>query len=207
MAGLSLSLWWIWLSLSVLRSNASKDKINATAESGQDVNLTCRAPGKDNAIIVVEWSRADLGTKYISLYRGRKFVPDHQHPSFKDRVDLQDRQMKDGDFSVILKNVTTADSGTYECRVETKTNRRKRANLDGDPISSINLHVVPPGQQGGHTEDGGKEDGGKEDGSVGLRRGHFPLIASLSFICAVCILITVKYFYPTRDKATDTQQA
>ncbi|XP_076737186.1 V-set domain-containing T-cell activation inhibitor 1-like [Maylandia zebra] len=141
---LSLSLWWIWLSLSVLRSNASKDKINITAKSGQDFTLTCRAPGKDNAITVVEWSRDDLGTEYVSLYRGRKFVPDHQHPSFKNRVDLQDRQMKDGDVSLILKDVTTTDAGIYECRVFSRGgNRRKRANLKTDPISIINLSVVP----------------------------------------------------------------
>ncbi|CAI5660056.1 unnamed protein product [Oreochromis niloticus] len=133
-----------------------------TAESGQNVTLTCRAP--NNKIIVVEWSRADLGGEYVLLYRDDQFVPDDQHPSFKNRVDLQDRQMKDGDVSLILKDVTINDTGTYECRVKTGNNRRKRANLGGDPVSIIYLSVVvPPGQTGGHTE-----DGGKEDGSVGL---------------------------------------
>uniref|UniRef100_A0A3Q4GH52 Ig-like domain-containing protein n=1 Tax=Neolamprologus brichardi TaxID=32507 RepID=A0A3Q4GH52_NEOBR len=119
-----------------------------TAESGQDVTFPCRAPRKDDAIIVVEWNRADLGTEYVSLYRDRKFVPDNQHPSFKNRVDLQDRQMKDGDVSLILKAVTTNDAGTYECRVfQRGTHRRKRANLKNDPISTITLRVVvPPGE-------------------------------------------------------------
>ncbi|CAI5660509.1 unnamed protein product [Oreochromis niloticus] len=78
------------------------------------------------------------------------FIPDEQHPSFKNRVDLQDRQMKDGDVSLILKNVTINDTGAYECRVNV-SGRNK------DPISVIYLSVVaPPGQTGGHTEDGGK---------------------------------------------------
>uniref|UniRef100_A0A669D214 Ig-like domain-containing protein n=1 Tax=Oreochromis niloticus TaxID=8128 RepID=A0A669D214_ORENI len=117
-----------------------------TAESGQDVILTCRAP--NNNIQTVEWSRADLGDEYVFLYRDELFVTENQHPSFKNRVDLQDRQMKDGDVSLILKNVTINDTGTYECSVKTKTNRRKRANLDNNIISMISLSVVT----GGHTE-------------------------------------------------------
>uniref|UniRef100_A0A669D1N9 Ig-like domain-containing protein n=1 Tax=Oreochromis niloticus TaxID=8128 RepID=A0A669D1N9_ORENI len=119
-----------------------------TAESGQDVTLTCRAPNS-SSISIVEWSRADLGDEYVLLYRNGQFDPDEQHPSFKNRVDLQDRQMKDGDVSLILKDVTINDVGSYECRVKTGNNRRKRANLSGEPISIITLSVVvPPGQTG-----------------------------------------------------------
>ncbi|XP_039463164.1 coxsackievirus and adenovirus receptor-like [Oreochromis aureus] len=110
------------------------------------------------------------------MYRDKQLDPDHQHPSFKNRVDLQDKEMKDGNVSVILKNVTINDAGTYECRVFRRgTNRRKRANLKTPPISIITLRVDPPGQPGGHTEDGGKEagkeDGGEKSGSVGLIAG------------------------------------
>ncbi|CAI5660144.1 unnamed protein product [Oreochromis niloticus] len=148
----------------------SADQKTITAESGQDVTLTCRAP--NNNIVVVKWSRADLGDEYVLLYRDDQFVPDEQHPSFKNRVDLQDRQMKDGDVSLILNNVTINDTGTYECRVFMRgANRRKRALLKTRPVSIIYLSVDPPGQQGGDTEDGGKEAGGKEDGSVGLTVG------------------------------------
>uniref|UniRef100_A0A3B4FGW8 Ig-like domain-containing protein n=1 Tax=Pundamilia nyererei TaxID=303518 RepID=A0A3B4FGW8_9CICH len=81
-----------------------------------DVNLTCEAPNNNN-IIIVEWSRTDLGEEYVLFYRDGHFLPDDQHPSFKNRVDLQDRQMKDGDVSLILKDVTINDTGTYECRI------------------------------------------------------------------------------------------
>ncbi|XP_063319619.1 neural cell adhesion molecule 2-like [Pelmatolapia mariae] len=114
---------------------------NITAESGQDVTLTCRAP--NNNIKSVHWSRADLGDEYVLLYQDGRFYPDNQHPSFKKRVDLQDRQMKDGDVSLILKNVTINDAGTYECRVfMSGTNPQ-----NNDPISIISLSVVvPPGE-------------------------------------------------------------
>ncbi|XP_063325835.1 hemicentin-2-like isoform X2 [Pelmatolapia mariae] len=113
---------------------------NISAESGQDVTLPCRAPN-NNPISVFKWSRADLGSEYVLLYRDEQFVPDDQHPSFKNRVDLQDRQMKDGDVSLILKNVMIYDAGTYECRVF------MREIFSWKLISSINLHVDPPVQK------------------------------------------------------------
>uniref|UniRef100_A0A668VTK2 Ig-like domain-containing protein n=1 Tax=Oreochromis aureus TaxID=47969 RepID=A0A668VTK2_OREAU len=120
-------------------------QINITA--GQNVILPCRAPNIDsNSKAVVKGSRADLGKDYVLLYRDEQPDPEEQHPSFKNRVDLQNRQIKDGDASLILKDVTTADSGTYECRVFRRTNRRKRANLETDPISVISLKVDPPVQ-------------------------------------------------------------
>ncbi|XP_039464671.1 programmed cell death 1 ligand 1-like isoform X2 [Oreochromis aureus] len=113
----------------------SADQKNITAESGQDVTLTCRAP--KNNVIVVEWSRTDLRDKYVLLYRDGRFLPANQHPSFKNRVDLQDRQMKDGDVSLILKNVTINDAGTYECCVYIGETRSWK-------FTTTNLHVDPP---------------------------------------------------------------
>uniref|UniRef100_A0A3Q4GBW2 Ig-like domain-containing protein n=1 Tax=Neolamprologus brichardi TaxID=32507 RepID=A0A3Q4GBW2_NEOBR len=149
-----------------------------TAESGQNVTLPCQAP--HNNIIVVEWSRADLESEYVILYRDGHFVPDNQHPSFKNRVDLQDRQMKDGDVSLILKNVTINDAETYECRVFMRgANRRKRLT----PHTCFS----PAGQPGGHTEDGGKEDRGKEDGYVGLIVGL--VVSAVLLLAVVGVLI------------------
>ncbi|XP_019210188.1 programmed cell death 1 ligand 1-like [Oreochromis niloticus] len=122
------------------------DKKNITAESGQNVTLTCRAPNENKTNTVVEWSRPDLNQTYVLLYRDGHFDPAKQHPSFKNRVDLQDRQMKDGDVSLILKNVTINDTGTYECRVSGENELKNKANLSGDPINIIYLSVVdPPG--------------------------------------------------------------
>ncbi|XP_076734769.1 junctional adhesion molecule-like [Maylandia zebra] len=142
------------------------DQKTITAESGQNVTLTCRAP--NNNIIGVKWSRADLDSDYVLLYRDQQFAPDNQDPSFKNRVDLQDRQMKDGDVSLILKDVTINDAGTYKCGVVMEGTDSWKF------ISSIDLYVVPPGHTGGDKQD------------VGLIVG---LIVSAVLLVAVVIFI------------------
>ncbi|XP_076737224.1 coxsackievirus and adenovirus receptor homolog [Maylandia zebra] len=155
----SVSLCWTLLSVCLLLVSA--DQKNITAESGQDITLPCQAPN-NKTIKGVEWIQPELEQERVLFHWDEKVIPSNQHPSFKNRVDLQDRQMKDGDVSLILKDVTVNDTGTYECRVLVRGgNRRKRANLGGEPISIIYLHVVdPPGQTGGHTKDRGKMVGG-----------------------------------------------
>ncbi|XP_039859962.1 uncharacterized protein LOC120716515 isoform X3 [Simochromis diagramma] len=131
--------------LSVIPSN----KKIIIAVMGQTVTLPCRALISNNPIIAAEWSRVDLERKYVLYYQDYKLFPDyHQHPSFKNRVHLKDRKMKDKDMSLILKNVTINDTGTYECYVAQRgVNRRKRASLDSYPISTTYLSVVPQSQK------------------------------------------------------------
>ncbi|XP_019210080.1 neural cell adhesion molecule 2-like [Oreochromis niloticus] len=124
----------------------SADQKNITAESGQDVTLTCRAP--NNNIIAVEWSRDDLRDKYVLWYQNGRSPDEHQF--FKNRVDLQDRQMKDGDVSLILKNVTINDTGTYECHVF------MRGTSSWKSISIVYLTVVDPPDQKNITAESGQ---------------------------------------------------
>uniref|UniRef100_A0A3B5LSJ3 Ig-like domain-containing protein n=1 Tax=Xiphophorus couchianus TaxID=32473 RepID=A0A3B5LSJ3_9TELE len=83
---------------------------------GQNVSLPCRLPNNKPAV-VVQWTRPDLEPEDVFLFRDEQPDPENQHPSFRNRVELQDRRMKDGDVSLLLSNVTTNDSGKYECRV------------------------------------------------------------------------------------------
>ncbi|KAL4008571.1 hypothetical protein ACER0C_002423 [Sarotherodon galilaeus] len=140
------TLSWVLISTIYLSVVHPPDKKTIITESGQDVTLTCRAP--NNNIRGVYWTRADLVPEYVLLYQDGRFDPDDQHPSFKNRVDLQDRQMKDGDVSLILKNVTINDTVTYKCHVF-------MAETDSWEIISIIYLVVvdPPGQTGGHTDE------------------------------------------------------
>ncbi|XP_016523083.1 programmed cell death 1 ligand 1-like, partial [Poecilia formosa] len=89
---------------------------NISAVPGQIVSLPCRLPNNKPAV-VVQWTRPDLEPEYVLLFRDEQPDPENQHPSFRKRVELQDRRMEDGDVSLLLSNVTTNDTGTYECRV------------------------------------------------------------------------------------------
>uniref|UniRef100_A0A3B4V1P4 Ig-like domain-containing protein n=1 Tax=Seriola dumerili TaxID=41447 RepID=A0A3B4V1P4_SERDU len=93
--------------------------VNITAAPGQTVSLRCQA-ARDTDITVVEWSRAEPEPEQVFLYRDKKPDPQNQSPSFQNRVELRDRQMKDGDVSLTLKDVTRDDTGRYECRVQTE---------------------------------------------------------------------------------------
>uniref|UniRef100_UPI0009B2E6AB selection and upkeep of intraepithelial T-cells protein 4-like n=1 Tax=Monopterus albus TaxID=43700 RepID=UPI0009B2E6AB len=141
------------------------DQRNIPAKPGDNITLSCRAPSSTN-IIVVEWSRTDLEPQYVFMYRDGRPVLESQHESFKDRVELEDSEMKDGDVSLVLRNVTINDSGTYECRVVLgKTTRRKRSYLNNEPISTIYLDVKL-GSTGGRTGEGGAKEGGDEEGGA-----------------------------------------
>ncbi|XP_026016251.1 cell surface A33 antigen-like [Astatotilapia calliptera] len=116
----------------------SADQETITAKSGQDVTLPCRAPNNNGDI--VEWSRTGPRDTFVFVLKNKKPNGDVQDPSFKNRVALQDKDMKDGNVSVILYNVTAADNGTYECRII------EAGTASYALISSITLSVVPPGE-------------------------------------------------------------
>ncbi|XP_032438870.1 uncharacterized protein LOC116732635 isoform X1 [Xiphophorus hellerii] len=131
--------WLLTLLLLICIQFGSADQKNITAKPGDNVTLPCTAATNDS-VDVAEWIRIDLWPDHVILYRDKQFDPEDQFPSFIGRVDLQD--VAHGNVSLILKNVTTNDSGMYECRViHTENNRTKRSNLDIDPISTVNLTV------------------------------------------------------------------
>ncbi|KAL7376037.1 hypothetical protein ABVT39_028329 [Epinephelus coioides] len=162
---------------------------HVTVHPGDDVTLRCEAG--DVSISAVEWTRPDLEPpQYVLLYRDGRSDPTKQHPSFTGRVELEDRELKDGDVSLTLKNVTSRDSGTYECRVAAGgSRRRKRANIDGDPITVIYLEVRDSEKEnymGGNTESEHPVNGPFPHGHVGLAAGG---VAVLLVAAAVSVAV------------------
>uniref|UniRef100_A0A3B4WWM8 Ig-like domain-containing protein n=1 Tax=Seriola lalandi dorsalis TaxID=1841481 RepID=A0A3B4WWM8_SERLL len=135
--------------LTAQRDRGSFKELGAAGTHRQtscESEITFYSP-KDTNIIVVEWSRPGLEPEHVFLYRGGRCVTSYQHLSFQNRVELQDRQMKDGDVSLILKNVKEEDTGNYKCRViQGGRNRRKRDTSRIETISIIHLDVHQPGE-------------------------------------------------------------
>ncbi|XP_030581627.1 uncharacterized protein LOC115777781 [Archocentrus centrarchus] len=147
------------------------DNKQETVKRGENATLQCNGT-RGAAVIMLRWRKSDLQSElgntnkqlYVFYIKHNRTYENFQLPSFKGRVQLRDPQMKDGDLSVIIKNVSMNDAGIYECY----------AGYDKeDPqlMRSTNLTVEEPGQQGGQSQDGGKEDGGEKSGSVGLNVG------------------------------------
>ncbi|KAF3698249.1 Myelin-oligodendrocyte glycoprotein Precursor [Channa argus] len=138
-------------------------QLNITAHPGQNITLPCQAPvSKD--FIAVEWTRSDLKpSQYVFFFRNGRSDKTHQHPSFVNRVDLLDRQMKDGNLSLNLRNVNSSDHGTYECRVKEKERRRVlRGVINSEPVNVIRLTV---------TDSDLTPEGVNKGGPVGLGAG------------------------------------
>ncbi|XP_045921472.1 coxsackievirus and adenovirus receptor-like isoform X2 [Micropterus dolomieu] len=158
-----------FLFLLVLLSPAASDVVRV--KPGNDVILPCQAG--EASIRAVEWSRPDLEPEYVLFYRDGRSDPIQQHPSFKDRVQLVDRELKDGDVSLILKNVSSNDAGTYECRVATEGSRRKRAAIETEPIRIIQLEVS------------GSNSGDVEEGNYRL---YYGLGAAFVLVCSAAVV-------------------
>ncbi|KAK2863500.1 hypothetical protein Q5P01_003033 [Channa striata] len=159
-AGASVAVCYLWVF--VLTSAGGTillliDQQQITVKTGDDVTLQCANPRVGDIELLV-WTRPNL-EKDVFVWKHGKMSEDDQHESFKNRVELKDSQMKDGNVSVILKNVTINDTGTYECRV-------RNSSTSGPPQSITNIHltVTDSGQRAGRTEDGGDKGGGDKDG-------------------------------------------
>uniref|UniRef100_A0A3B5LZT8 Ig-like domain-containing protein n=1 Tax=Xiphophorus couchianus TaxID=32473 RepID=A0A3B5LZT8_9TELE len=96
------------------RRPAPQNYVTITATVGENVILPCKDPDQER-IVAAEWSRTDLESGSVLLYRNLQFDPINQLPSYRNRVDLLVGQIQKGDASLVLQNTTTDDSGTYEC--------------------------------------------------------------------------------------------
>lgn len=161
---MSASTFTVCLLVCFLTCSVSADQQEIKAKSGDDVTLHCQSP-RDEAISLLVWIRPDLKTDdYVFFFRENRPYEHYQHPSFRGRVQLRDPEMKDGDVSVILKNVNINDTGTYECRVLGNS-------TEPELMKTINLKVEDSGHTTGNTwtegdKDGGKKEAGKKDGNM-----------------------------------------
>ncbi|XP_076736621.1 myelin-oligodendrocyte glycoprotein-like isoform X1 [Maylandia zebra] len=95
------------------------------AAPGDDVILPCHLePMFDVQGLTVEWSKPDLKpdpsdrlsrVEYVHLYRDRQEVPDMKMASYFRRTELFMDDMKHGNISLKILNVSEEDNGRYRC--------------------------------------------------------------------------------------------
>ncbi|XP_028419349.1 butyrophilin-like protein 2 [Perca flavescens] len=157
-------------------SEAASDVIVVPVHPGDDVILQCRAA--DPSIRVVEWSKDDPKPECILFYCDKETDTTIHNPSYKGRVDLSVNELNGGDVSLTLKNVSSIDNGTYECRVASAGfSRKKRAILDSEPITIISLQVTEPAVSG--SKYGNSSPVGRY---VGLAAGVLLLVAVVAVV-------------------------
>uniref|UniRef100_A0A8D0A5R3 Ig-like domain-containing protein n=1 Tax=Sander lucioperca TaxID=283035 RepID=A0A8D0A5R3_SANLU len=131
----------------LLSASSCSDTKTVTAKPGEDVLLHCQDP-RDADIRLIVWSRTDLESdKYVFFHRENRLNEKYQLPSYRGRVNLSDPEMKDGDVSVVLKNVSVNNTGTYQCQVgisggeEPKLYSTIQLNVEGEFVE-MNLRII-----------------------------------------------------------------
>ncbi|KAM9335740.1 junctional adhesion molecule-like [Symphorus nematophorus] len=168
-----------FLLLSVLLSGAAASgPYVLQTTTGEDATLRCQTDG-NVSIIALEWTRTDLKTEeFVFFYRDEHPITSGQHSSYKNRVQLVDGELKDGDLSLILRNVSVSDNGTYECRVAVGGSRRKkRANITRAPIRIIQLVVT--------------DSDSKNEAIMDGNHHHFGLAAVPGLVCFAVLGLVV----------------
>ncbi|XP_030581215.1 matrix remodeling-associated protein 8-like [Archocentrus centrarchus] len=169
------------------------EKPELSVKRGADAILQCSGH-RDADVIMISWDKPELQSKgYLLFFKDGQFQEELQHELFKDRVELKDPNWKEtGNFSVILKHVTTNDAGTYECHAGYE-------GQESELLCSLVLKVENPGQTEAQKKDGGnegeeKEEEGKEHGHTGLIGGL--VVAAVLLFAAAAVFV---YFYKCRN--------
>ncbi|XP_029932680.1 uncharacterized protein LOC115376967 [Myripristis murdjan] len=177
----------------------SAEALNLKVQPGDDVTLSCQAP--DVNIEAAEWSRTDLKKEeYVFFYQDGHIDSVKQHPSFKNRVEVKDKEMKNGNLSVILKNVTKNDSGTYECRFKTEN---VESNItEAKPTSTIELEVVDPDP--GATEE---QDESPAEETARLGQHDETNVVVIVIVVVVIVVVLLQRLAPQPPDALEGQRS
>lgn len=87
-----------------------------TAICGQDVVLHCQDTTA-SPVTLVEWRKSTVSSCYLYFFRNLRSHDNYQCDMFKGRVKLLEPSVGNGNWSVILRNVSVADTGLYTCKI------------------------------------------------------------------------------------------
>lgn len=176
-----MSSFVVFLSFAFFVTSALEDHTEVKVRSGQNVTLHCQGPRGLN-ITLLEWSKPEFNSEsYVFFFQNHRLYENYQHESFRGRVALKDRLMKDGDVSVILRNVNINDTGTYSCEITTTTKGR----VVHEVVNSINLKVTDSDE---NIKAGEEEDGKNMNKTLPVL---FGVSVTFAVICVVILIIVI----------------
>lgn len=65
----------------------------------------------------IEWTRPDLGQRFVHVRRSGQDLVNIKNPSYKGRTSLFPDELKQGNISLKLSKVQLSDQGTYVCDI------------------------------------------------------------------------------------------
>ncbi|XP_055757312.1 putative selection and upkeep of intraepithelial T-cells protein 1 homolog [Salvelinus fontinalis] len=118
------------------------------ASAGDDVILPCSLkPSVSAEDMVVEWTGLDLKEnsvkKMVHCYKDGRDFYDDQCPFYRNRTSMFHEELKNGNVSLKLTNVTLSDAGRYRCFLPTLNSQVKETTVQlivgavSQPVISI----------------------------------------------------------------------
>ncbi|KAF7641611.1 hypothetical protein LDENG_00276230, partial [Lucifuga dentata] len=111
------------------------------AALGDDVVLPCHLePPVDAVSMTLEWARPDLAPRFVFVWHNRQELLINKHPSYGGRTSMSIEELKHGNISLKISNVTLSDEGTYRCylpKQETQTNVKLAVGSVSSPVVSL----------------------------------------------------------------------
>ncbi|XP_017158733.1 myelin-oligodendrocyte glycoprotein-like isoform X2 [Poecilia reticulata] len=172
---------------------------------GGAADLQCQTPGAA-AATVVEWTKDGLpASEYVFFYRNGRPYDKYQHDSFRGRVALKNRSGPgSGDVSVVLKNVSVQDEGTFRCRVlMSSSGAQAEEHLQ---VSRLRVALRSGSEAGSEAGNEAGSEAGSEAGNVqrvftdGAAGPNVAVAVGLLMVC-VCVAAGVGFYLYRRNKS------
>ncbi|XP_029610578.1 butyrophilin subfamily 1 member A1-like [Salmo trutta] len=122
-------LWILFISVSSSPTGSSEVQVVGPADpvvalAGDDIILPCfLKPSVSAENMTVEWTRLNLTRGNVHLYLDSRDSNEDQHPSYRGRTSLFNEELKNGNVSLKLTNVTLSDAVSYRCFIPTLTSQ------------------------------------------------------------------------------------
>ncbi|XP_045898542.1 butyrophilin-like protein 2, partial [Micropterus dolomieu] len=105
-------------------SNCEKSRLICShqpivALAGDDAILPCRLePAVSASSKTIVWTKPDLIPKYIHVHHEGQIMCPRQNPSYINRTNLFEQELKNGNLSLKLSSVKIQDAGKYFCQLQ-----------------------------------------------------------------------------------------